>query len=65
MAGRFEMQVGQTLSQRALAAHLYVSTSWVRRRGALVTRHGETWQRQEFSTGRLAGYKLVIRDHKP
>jgi hypothetical protein len=53
------LKVGYTLSQRALAAHLFASTSWVRREGELVTRHGETWARMEFSNRRCAGYKLM------
>ena len=54
-----ELRVGYTLSQKALAAHLYVSTSWVQRQGELVTRHGETWARMEYSSHRCAGYKRV------
>lgn len=54
------LKTGYTLSQRALAAHLFVSTSWVRRQGDLVTRHGETWARMEFSNRRCAGYKLMV-----
>lgn len=55
------LPIGYTLNQRALANHLFASIYWVRSRGELVTRHGETWARMEYSNHRCAGYKLVTR----
>lgn len=55
-------KVGDTLSQTALAMHLYVTTKWIRRQGELVTRHGETWARMEYSSHRCAGYKFMVGD---
>jgi hypothetical protein len=54
------LKVGYTLTQSALASHLFVSPSWIRRQGELVTARGETWARMEYSSHRCAGYKLVV-----
>lgn len=48
-----------TLSQIGLADRWGKSAAWVRSRGERVTWNGETWARMEYSTRRLAGYKLV------
>jgi hypothetical protein len=57
----FSVRIGCTLSQKALACHLYTTTGTIRRKGERVTRHGETWARIEHSNRRCAGYKLVSR----
>lgn len=60
------MHIGYTLTQTALALRFGRSATWVRRQGEFVTHHNgndelETWARAEYSTGRLAYYKLVSR----
>lgn len=58
-----------TLSQRGLSIRIGRSVSWIRKQGATVETEAirvgltwklqkETWCREEYATGRLAGYKL-------
>ena len=58
-----------TLSQRGLSVRIGRSVSWIRKQGMSIStnlirdglgwkQHHETWTRQEYATGRLAGYRL-------
>ena len=56
-----DLRIGYTLSQVALAEHLYVTRSWIRRKGDRVFARGETWRRLKYQSGRCAGYELVAK----
>lgn len=57
----------ETLSQIGLAMHFGRPTSAIRAKGELVDGvapdgRRETWARAEYSTGRLAYYRRVVRE---
>ncbi len=53
----WEAPVRSTLSQVALAAHFGRGTTSIRKRGKKVVLCGEIWERFDYQSGRVAGYR--------